>query len=88
MWGAFPCLPAGRGTHQLKRDRGSRPTESLNIGQTVMGDDVRMEARGSKNEAQASYAHIRVSIQVSTTTDVDFNLTIRASSPLPNLPWI
>jgi len=51
--------------------------------QTVMGDDARIEARGSKNEARASRFYSRVSIRASTTTNVIFNLTILASLPLP-----
>jgi hypothetical protein len=51
------------------------------IGQTVMGDDAGIEARSSKDEARASSFHIRASIRVSTTTDVNFNLTIWASFP-------
>jgi len=50
--------------------------------QTVMGDDARIEARGSKNDARASRFYSRVSIRASTTTNVIFNLTIRASLPL------
>jgi len=44
--------------------------------QTVMGDDARIEARGSKNEARASRFYSRVSIPASTTRTVNFNSTI------------
>jgi hypothetical protein len=42
-----------------------------------------IEARSSKNEARASNFHYRASIRVSTTTNVNFNSTIRAL----NLAW-
>ena len=48
-----------------------------------MGDDARIEAKGSKNDARASRFNPRVSIRASTTTNVIFNLTIRAL----NLIW-
>jgi len=58
--------------------------------QAVMGDDARIETSredpttgGSKNEARASRFYSRVSIRASTTANVIFNLTIRASLPLP-----
>ena len=41
-----------------------------------MGDDARIEARGSKNEVRASRFYSRVSIRASTTTNV-------GSLPLP-----
>jgi hypothetical protein len=41
--------------------------------QTVMGDDAGIEARSSKNEARVSSFHIRASIRVSTTPNVNFN---------------
>ena len=53
----------------------------------VMGDDTRIEARGSKNEARASRFYSRVSIRASTTTNVIFKLTIRASLPTGPGPY-
>ena len=47
--------------------------------QSVIGDDAGIEARSSKLDVRVSGIHIRDSIRASTTTNVKFDLTIRAS---------
>jgi len=47
----------------------------------VYGDDARIEAGNSKLEDRVSSIHIRASIRASTTTNVNFNLTVWASLP-------
>ena len=53
--------------------------------QSVIGDDAGIEARSSELEVRVSGIHIRdsirASIRASTTTNVKFDLTIRASLP-------
>jgi len=49
--------------------------------QSVIGDDAGIEARSSELEVRVSGIHIRDSIRASTTTNVKFDLTIRASLP-------
>jgi len=50
--------------------------------QSVIGDDAGIEARSSELEVRVSGIHIRDSIRASTTTNVKFDLTIRASLPI------
>ena len=49
----------------------------------VYGNDIRIEARDLKLEVRVSSIHMRDSIRASTTINVNFNLTKRASLPLP-----
>ena len=49
--------------------------------QSVIGDEAGIEARSSELEVPVSGIHIRDSIRASTTTNVKFDLTERASLP-------